>query len=131
MDSASIFDGLSVGADTAITGMATLIAVTEVLHQVKSDIEASLKNVDNIFMALFNGESFDYIGSSRMVYDMLGNKFPRPLNDDNPLQGPLVSLEHIKYWIELGSLAAHNDSTVYLHSDPISSTNTSVDKQVT
>jgi len=130
MDSASMFDGMSTGADTAITGMATLIAVTEMLNrnEVRDDI-ASADEVDNIVLVLLNGESFDYIGSSRMVYDMMNQKFPFPLSD-NPSQSPLLSLEHIKYWIELGSLADHGDSTVYLHSDPISTNDSFIDAQV-
>lgn len=130
MDSASMFDGLSTGADTAITGMATLIAITEILNrdEVKDDI-ANAQAIDNIVLVLLNGESFDYIGSSRMVYDMMNQKFPFPLSD-NPSQSPLLSLEHIKYWIELGSLADNNDPTVYLHSDPLSTKDTFVDDQV-
>lgn len=129
MDSASMFDGLSTGADTAITGMATLIAVTEMLNrkEVKEHI-SNADDVDNIALVLLNGESFDYIGSSRMVYDMMGQTFPYPLSD-NPSQSPLIGLEHIKYWIELGSLADRNP-TVYLHSDPISTNNSLVDAQV-
>ena len=30
----------------------------------------------NVMFTFFNGESFDYIGSSRMMYDMQNNKFP-------------------------------------------------------
>ena len=68
LDSASMFDGLSVGADTAITGMATLIAVADMLYKVKSDIRRL--DIENVYISLFNGEAFDYIGSSRMAYDM-------------------------------------------------------------
>lgn len=73
MDSASVFDGLSVGADSAITGMATLVAVAEILNKVKEDIRGTA--LDNVFLVLFNGEAFDYIGSSRMAYDMALGKF--------------------------------------------------------
>lgn len=68
MDSASMFDGLSVGADTAITGMTTLMAVADVLSKIKSDIRS--QDIENVYLVLFNGEAFDYIGSSRMAYDM-------------------------------------------------------------
>lgn len=73
MDSASMFDGLAIGADTAITSLITLVAVAEMLNKVKSKLH-NPGNVENVFLVLFNGEAFDYIGSSRMVYDMqLGN----------------------------------------------------------
>ena len=131
MDSASMFDGLSTGADTAITGLATLIAVTEMLNkeEIINDISENTEDVDNIMLMLLNGESFDYIGSSRLVYDMVEQKFPLPLTD-NPSQSPLLGLEHIKYWIELGSLADHNEQNIYLHSDPISTNDSRVDAQV-
>ena len=63
------FDGLSVGADTAITSLVTLVAVTDMLSKVKDKLRNG--NVDNVISVLFNGESFDYIGSSRMAYDMM------------------------------------------------------------
>lgn len=69
IDSASIFDGLSVGADTSITGMTTLIAVAELINKFKDVIERST-TIDNVYLILINGEAFDYIGSSRLVYDM-------------------------------------------------------------
>ena len=41
---------------------------------------------------LFNGESFDYIGSSKMLYDMQNNKFPEEItsNDEPKEQWPLI-----------------------------------------
>ena len=41
---------------------------------------------------LFNGESFDYIGSSKMMYDMQNNKFPEEItsNDEPKEQWPLI-----------------------------------------
>ena len=139
---------MSVGADTAITSLVTLVAITEMLSKVKDQLRN--RDVDNVILVLFNGETFDYIGSSRMAYDMmngiqisllwvdkfkflfiilLGN-FPRPLKEENPSQGPLIRLEHIKYWIELGSLAPHSNATVYLQSDPISTSDASTASKV-
>lgn len=77
MDSASMFDGLSIGADTAITGMVTLVAIADMLNQVKSDIRN--QDIENVFLVFFNGEAFDYIGSSRMAYDM---KLGMPLSQN-------------------------------------------------
>ena len=36
----------------------------------------SVQDGKNVMFTFFNGESFDYIGSSRMMYDMQNNKFP-------------------------------------------------------
>jgi len=47
---------------------------------------------------LFNGEAYDYIGSSRMVYDMFNGDFPNNLikfNQDNI--GLFVELSQIHY----------------------------------
>ena len=69
IDSASMFDGLSIGADTSITGMATLIAVADLINKFKDVIQRE-SGIDNVYLILFNGEAFDYIGSSRLVYDL-------------------------------------------------------------
>ena len=130
MDSASLFDGLALGADTALTGAVTLVAVTDILRQVQSDIQKA-GQVDNIFLVLFQGEAFDYIGSSRMVYDMINKKFPREINPNNPSQSPLVGLEHVKFFIELGSLAPHGNPTIYTHTDPLSTAKPVVNSEVT
>ncbi len=50
--------------------------------------------------------------------------------NDTPSQMPLIGLEHIKYWIELGSLAPTVDSTIYLHTDPISTGDSTVSAKV-
>lgn len=69
-----MFDGLSMGADTAITGMATLVAIADMLNKVKNGIRGG--DIQNVYLVFFNGEAFDYIGSSRMAYDMeLGLSF--------------------------------------------------------
>jgi len=38
-----------------------------------SKVKDQLRNrdIDNVILVLFNGETFDYIGSSRMAYDMM------------------------------------------------------------
>lgn len=47
--------------------------------------------------SLLNGEAFDYIGSSRMVYDLKQNNF-------NALGGTTLKLDDIKSVIEFGQL---------------------------
>lgn len=47
---------------------------------------------------LFNGEAYDYIGSSRMVYDMLDGNFPNDLIKLNQSGiGLFVELSQIHY----------------------------------
>ena len=40
---------------------------------------------ENIYFMLFTGESFDYIGSSRIVYDMKRQQFPFSIEDGKPV----------------------------------------------
>ena len=54
---------MSVGADTAITSLVTLVAVTDILNKVKDQLRE--RDVDNVILVLFNGETFDYIGYSQ------------------------------------------------------------------
>lgn len=60
---------------------------------------------NNIMFILFNGEAYDYIGSSRMVYDMLHDDFP---ND-------IVKLKqsHVGLYVELSQI--HYDKEVFFH----------------
>ena len=76
LDSFSMFDNLSPGADSALTSVVTLLSVANTLAKIKSEIIAKANNKTNVLFALFDGEAFDYIGSSRVVYDMNMGKFP-------------------------------------------------------
>ncbi|NXM22788.1 NICA protein, partial [Ploceus nigricollis] len=62
-------------------------------------------------------ETFDYIGSSRLVFDMEQEKFP-------------LRLENIGAFLELGQVSLLNDSVLWMHTDPVSRRNESVDSQV-
>uniref|UniRef100_A0AAA9TUS8 Nicastrin n=1 Tax=Bos taurus TaxID=9913 RepID=A0AAA9TUS8_BOVIN len=62
-------------------------------------------------------ETFDYIGSSRMVYDMENGKFP-------------VQLENIDSFVELGQVALRNSLELWMHTDPMSQKNETVLNQV-
>ena len=80
--------------------------------------------MENILFVLLQGESFDNIGSSRLVYDMQHDAFPFDLAKakkegrllDNGTQ-PLLNMSKVKFWIELGQLApAGAGSGLYIHS---------------
>ncbi|XP_011813034.1 PREDICTED: nicastrin isoform X3 [Colobus angolensis palliatus] len=62
-------------------------------------------------------ETFDYIGSSRMVYDMEKGKFP-------------VQLENVDSFVELGQVALRTSLELWMHTDPVSQKNDSVRNQV-
>ncbi|KAI2519967.1 nicastrin, partial [Homo sapiens] len=61
-------------------------------------------------------ETFDYIGSSRMVYDMEKGKFP-------------VQLENVDSFVELGQVALRTSLELWMHTDPVSQKNESVRNQ--
>ena len=85
-----------------------------------------LKSKKNVLFALLNGESFDYIGSSRMVYDMEKGSFPKPDDDEvidddkvKTLDWPKIDLNSLYGHLELGELlkTSESDKTYYVHMD--------------
>lgn len=113
LDAFSLFDNLAPGGHTSVTGLVTFLSVAHTMTKLKEYLK--LENPEkNILFTIFNGEAFDYIGSSRMVYDMQKGDFP-PKNKNNQTS---YYLEHISHFIELSQLSSEND--VWLHVDPIS-----------
>ncbi|XP_029040325.1 nicastrin [Osmia bicornis bicornis] len=103
LDASSLFDGLSPGAGNVVTGLVTLIATAYYLNILAKDV---VVNKTNVVFSLLNGEAFDYIGSSRLVYDLKEGNF-------NALGGVNLKLDDIKSVIEFGQL---NKGKLYLHS---------------
>ncbi len=123
LDAANIFDKLEVGFDSPSMGIVTLLATAELIYRSKNPAPF-LKPGQNVLFAFLNGESFDYIGSSRMIWDMKNGKFPgeKMTTDDdsaeNQVQWPLIDLESIKAHIELGQLVDHEKTgRIYAHVD--------------
>ncbi|XP_018088993.1 nicastrin isoform X2 [Xenopus laevis] len=112
-DSHSFFWNLAPGADSAVSGFVTLLAAAEALHKLNGTQDLPR----NIMFVFFQGEIYDYIGSSRMVYDMEKGRFP-------------VSLGNIHSFVELNQVALRNDSYLWIHTDPISRNNETVNATV-
>ncbi|XP_012280937.1 nicastrin [Orussus abietinus] len=108
LDASSLFDGLSPGAGSAITGLVTLLATAYYLNTLNATVDKT-----NVMFSLLNGESFDYIGSSRLVYDIKEGNF-------NSLGGKTLTFDHIKSVIELGQLGK---GQLYLHASNFDSDN--------
>uniref|UniRef100_A0A8D1PQA8 Nicastrin n=1 Tax=Sus scrofa TaxID=9823 RepID=A0A8D1PQA8_PIG len=87
LDSRSFFWNVAPGAESAVASFVTQLAAAEALQKAP-DVTTLPRNVMFVF---FQGETFDYIGSSRMVYDMEKGKFP-------------VQLENIDSFVELGQV---------------------------
>ena len=66
LDTTSMFDGEAPGAVSTVTGLVSALSTYQLLTQL--DVPKSTKG--NVMLVLFNGEAYDYIGSSRLVYDM-------------------------------------------------------------
>ncbi|XP_074931391.1 nicastrin [Phalacrocorax aristotelis] len=113
IDSHSFFWNIAPGAESAVSSFVTHLAAAEALHKV-SDVHLLQRN---IMFTFFQGETFDYIGSSRMVYDMEKDKFP-------------LRLDNIHSFVELNQVALRNDSVLWMHTDPVSRMNESVEVQV-
>ncbi|XP_063295513.1 nicastrin isoform X1 [Pelobates fuscus] len=113
VDSRSFFWNIAPAAESTVSGMVTQLAAAEALQKVP-DVQSLPMN---IMFSFFQGEVFDYIGSSRMVYDMEKGKFP-------------VKLSNIHSFIELNQVALRNNSLLWIHTDPLSRNNDSVNAEV-
>ncbi|XP_015792988.1 nicastrin [Tetranychus urticae] len=121
LDSFSLFFDKTPGADSPVTSIAVILSIAETLGKIRDKITSKQKANRNILFSLFNGESFDYIGSGRATYD-LKKKILKGLSTSDLKQLDLttLSLDHLSSFIELGQLAPHSSDDIYLHTDPIS-----------
>ncbi|XP_034040001.1 nicastrin [Thalassophryne amazonica] len=113
VDSRSFFFDVAPGADSGVSGFVTLLAAAHALRNVTQEAEPNR----TILYTFFHGETFDYIGSSRMVYDMENNQFA-------------VDLDNVHSVLEIGQVGLRADSQLWLHSDPVSRRNNSINSEV-
>lgn len=104
IDSASMFDGVSPGAASSVVGMVTLLTAATTLSKLVPN-DSSLYP-QNVLWTLFNGESFDYIGSQRVAYDISKAAWPA----DSPLFPDDISL-HVELGQIGGSLSSNNNDS--------------------
>lgn len=110
MDTTTMFDGLGLGAMDSFVSYATLISTAHTLSRMLPTIDIYNKKLPNrnILFLLFNGESYDYIGSQRIVYDMKRGDFPSSSHMTNP-----ITIENIELFIDIGALDDLNSLTLY------------------
>jgi nicastrin len=109
LDSIAFFPYLSWGANNELAGVATLMAVLETIGNLRR--EGTLLSLEHpILYSFFHGESWDYIGSSRMVYDMERNNFPENF-------GPKFSHDSIMDYLELTNVGLFDNErpVTYYH----------------
>lgn len=111
LDTTSMFDK-TVGAISPVTGLVTLLATAKYLKTILPENRNFTKNV--LFL-LFNGESYDYIGSQRFVYELLKGNFPSKLNDTLPT----ITIDDIDLYIELSQLSNSNITVAHYLKDNV------------
>ncbi|GCC45856.1 hypothetical protein chiPu_0030220, partial [Chiloscyllium punctatum] len=95
LDARSFFWGVAPGADSAVSGFIALLSAAEALSHLP-DIGTLRKNIMFLF---FQGETFDYIGSSKVVYDMKNGNFPIRLgNIDAYLE--MNQVRGVGHWLQ-------------------------------
>ncbi|XP_047131126.1 nicastrin isoform X1 [Hydra vulgaris] len=130
LDSTAFFHDFAPAADNGVTGIVTLLAAAHALGDYKRYIisENITEKLKPIVFTFFNGEVWDYIGSSKMVYDMERDSFPYSLkksntikNSSKPDDGAWTSkfnLKNIAYFMEITQVGLSDK--IYAHTDPVS-----------
>ncbi|XP_076847547.1 nicastrin [Brachyhypopomus gauderio] len=113
LDGRSFFWDVGTSAEGTVSGIVTLLAAAHALYPVTQEAPP----LRNIFFTFFQGEAFDYIGSSRMVYDMEKKKF-------------VIDLDNVHSFLEIGQVGLRNGPKLWMHSDPVSRKNITVDGEV-
>ncbi|ESO93681.1 hypothetical protein LOTGIDRAFT_104663, partial [Lottia gigantea] len=116
MDSFSMFEYEYQNSDTTVTGIVALLSAAKALRPVRQILQNASKD---LMFTFFQGEAFDYIGSSRMVYEMEKNSFPYEIKDDVK-SSQIVKLPSISHIIELAQLGHRDEGKLWIHTDPIS-----------
>ncbi|XP_016090091.1 nicastrin-like [Sinocyclocheilus grahami] len=113
LDGRSFFWEQAPAAEGTVSGIVTLLAAIQALSPVTQEAPPPR----NIFFTFFQGEAFDYIGSSKMVYDMEKNDF-------------VIDLNNVHSMLEIGQVGLRSGQSLWMHSDPVSRKNDSVNEEV-
>ncbi|VVC32764.1 Hypothetical protein CINCED_3A001406 [Cinara cedri] len=112
LDATSMFQDLSPGVLSAATSIVTLMATANLVSEM-INYNDTRNYTNNIMFILFNGEAYDYIGSSRIVYDMLQGDFPNNIIKFNK--------DHVGLYVELSQI--HYEKEVIFHNPTYASGN--------
>ena len=121
LDALSMFDQVETGFDSPSSGIVTLLAVANIVTQ-KMKTLSFTGGIKNILFFLIHGESFDFIGSTRLVHDMAQDSFPFNISAEearekfpNGSQLPF-QLSSIHSVLEVGQVASQGqDTALHLH----------------
>lgn len=118
LDSFSMFYSVDPAADSSIAGFITLLATIEALGKVKKELADHVVERPLLF-TFFNGEVWDYIGSSRLLYEMEHGFFPGFL-ENGSTGAARIYPHHIRNFIEVSQVGIPEDGSLWLHTDPLS-----------
>ena len=105
-DAAAYFHDMSYGGEANAAGMVTQFAIIDALSKARDDGLFESASGTDVMFAFFQGESFDYVGSQRMAYDLENGRFVEG--------GANISLSHFQHIIEIGHVGLYN-SKYYTH----------------
>ncbi|WKX91233.1 hypothetical protein Q1695_009791 [Nippostrongylus brasiliensis] len=119
MDSFGLMPEVSPGEISVITSVIALLAVVQAIAKNQEAFtEAALTSNRYLLIAFFDGESFDFIGSSRAAYDMLQGKFPRAKKKKKLVEElEPINATQLECIVEVQQLADGVGSEIYAHVD--------------
>ncbi|ETN85682.1 Nicastrin [Necator americanus] len=118
MDSFGLIPEISPGDISAITSVIAVLAVARAIgSHAEAFEEAAIISNKYILIALFDGESFENIGSSDAAYSMTIEAFPRKLKSVSVPQLDLIGIPQLDAIIEVQQLGTGDGSTLNILAD--------------
>ncbi|VDM53257.1 unnamed protein product [Angiostrongylus costaricensis] len=118
LDSFGLIPEISPGEISVVTSVIALLAAARAIGQHFAVFERAAYASDrHVIIAFFDGESFDYIGSSDVAYDMMKGEFPRKLRSDIKTQLDPIITSQLDGLIELQQLGTGNGRELNAHAD--------------
>lgn len=127
-DTTSLFYEMMPGATNPITGIVALLSTAQILKQMfqKKNDKYSICFIcsfffvmvmflflgKNVLFVFFSGESYDYMGSQRLLYDMENGEFPISADEASDVI-PHIRPENTSLFVEFSQLS-HSDG-IYAH----------------
>ncbi|KAJ1360386.1 hypothetical protein KIN20_019344 [Parelaphostrongylus tenuis] len=109
LDSFGLIPEISPGEISVVTSVIALLAAARAMGEFSALFErAAYTSNRHVIVAFFDGESFDYIGSSDTAYDILKGEFPRKLRSDLKSQLDPITISQLVGIIELQQLGTGN-----------------------
>lgn len=119
-DATSLFYELVPGAESPVTGIVALLSTAQILKRMLRDEDGGKYGIrsrslgscfvififlgKNVLFVFFSGESYDYMGSQRLLYDMENGEFPVSAEEASDVI-PQIRPENISLFIEFSQLS--------------------------